>query len=101
MKDDDDDQDDDEEKFIRYAEFYRKRIESKIDDPLVFVDGQSCRPPEWLRAVRAENLWRSVTGSDPPGDWAVDDIVVALVIRAFGHLVHKGGDGTGGNGEIG
>jgi hypothetical protein len=89
--------DDDEEKLIRYAEFYRKRLESKIDEPLVSDNGEPRDPPKWLRSARAESLWRSVTGSNPPEDWSVDEIVTALVVRAFGRLVGEGeGEGEGG-----
>jgi hypothetical protein len=78
---------DDEEKFLRYADAYRKRIESKIDEPLVFENGESCPPPPGLRSIRAVNLWRKATGSEAPPVWGVEDIVLALVIRAFGEPV--------------
>lgn len=87
--------DDDEEKLIRYAEFYRKRLESKIDAPLVSDNGEPRDPPMWLRLARAENLWRNVTGSNPPEDWSVDETITALVVRAFGRLVCEGeGEGN-------
>jgi hypothetical protein len=76
--------DDEREKLIRYADAYRKRIESKINAPLVFEDGDSCPPPPGLRSIRAATLWRKATGSEPLPAWGVDDIVLALVIRAFG-----------------
>lgn len=92
--------DDEREKLIRYAEAYRKRIESKIDAPLVFADGESCPPPPGLRSIRASGLWRRVTGSDPPEDWSVNTIVLALVVRAFGEPIDgsespKGDDNAG------
>jgi hypothetical protein len=81
------DDDDEREKFVRYADAYRKRIESKIDEPLVFENGESCQPPAGLRSIRAATLWRKASGSEPLPTWGVDDIVLALVIRAFGEPV--------------
>lgn len=78
---------DDEEKLVRYADAYRKRLEAKIDEPLVFADGGTCPPPPGLRSIRAGNLWRKATGSEAPPVWGVEDIVLALVIRAFGEPV--------------
>jgi len=85
------DDDDEREKLIRYADAYRKRIESKIDEPLVFENGESCQPPAGLRSIRAATLWRKVTGGDPPATWGVDEIVAALVVRAFGEPVENSG----------
>jgi hypothetical protein len=86
---------DDEEKFLRYADAYRKRLEAKIDEPLVFENGESCPPPPGLRSIRAGNLWRKASGSEPLQAWGVDDIVLALVIRAFGEPVESGGVNEG------
>jgi hypothetical protein len=91
--------DDEREKFVRYADAYRKRIESKINAPLVFESGESCPPPPGLRSIRAATLWRKATGSEAPPAWSVDDIVLALVIRAFGEPVEPV-ENSGGENEI-
>lgn len=75
--------DGDEEQTLRYAEAYRKRLEQKINATIVFSGG-SARPPQWLREIRAENIWRTTTGSSVEADWTVEDTIAALVVWAFG-----------------
>lgn len=79
--------DDDEEKFIRYASAYRKRLESKINAVVSTGEGDTAgvtRAPEWLRQIRAQSLWRKIMGKDAPPRWTPEDIVLALVVWAFG-----------------
>jgi hypothetical protein len=54
-----------------------------------------CPPPPGLRSIRANALWRKASGSEPLQAWGVDDIVLALVIRAFGEPVESGGVNEG------
>lgn len=85
--------DDDPEKIMRYAEAYRARLEARIDADLHFADGTIIRPPEWLREIRAENLWRRTTGGIVPPEWGIDEIITALVVRAFGQPVRPAIEG--------
>jgi hypothetical protein len=79
--------DDDEEQTLRYAEAYRKRLEGKINAVVSFGEGEAAgtvRAPEWLRQIRAQNIWRRIMSKSAPPEWTVEDIITALVVWAFG-----------------
>lgn len=69
------------------AQRYRRRLWQEIETG---ARAGVQRAERWMRLSRAAHLWREATGDDPPTAWTPEDIVHALVCRAYPEQARKG-----------